>query len=156
MLLVGVLWVLPMLAFALLFSEGDVLEETGCRFDLEQGHPKNEGRCWLEPDHNNEKKKIMKNSYTSYQENWQQLTSCQVQLGTLSLIQWDHVKSRLIRLGHLTNWNTISKEKKYGEQQWTSTLMAKDKNFTNITINKYLWEDKNNQSLFFIGSRSIL
>lgn len=29
MLLVGVLWVLPMLALALLFSDGDELEETG-------------------------------------------------------------------------------------------------------------------------------
>ena len=39
MLLVGVLWVLPMLALALLFSEGEGLVETGCRFALEQGHP---------------------------------------------------------------------------------------------------------------------
>lgn len=39
MLLVGVLWVLPMLALALLFSEGDGLVETGCRFSPEQGHP---------------------------------------------------------------------------------------------------------------------
>lgn len=39
MLLVGVLWVLPMLALALLFSEGDGLVETGCRFAPEQGHP---------------------------------------------------------------------------------------------------------------------
>ena len=30
-LLVGVLWVLPMLALALLFSEGEGLAETGCR-----------------------------------------------------------------------------------------------------------------------------
>lgn len=42
MLLVGVLWVLPMLALALLFSEGEGLVETGCRFAPEQGHP--EGR----------------------------------------------------------------------------------------------------------------
>lgn len=40
MLLVGVLWVLPMLALALLFSEGEGLVETGCRFIPEQGHPK--------------------------------------------------------------------------------------------------------------------
>lgn len=39
MLLVGVLWVLPMLALALLFSEGEGLVETGCRFIPEQGHP---------------------------------------------------------------------------------------------------------------------
>lgn len=39
MLLVGVLWVLPMLALALLFSEGEGLVETGCRFAPEQGHP---------------------------------------------------------------------------------------------------------------------
>lgn len=39
MLLVGVLWVLPMLALALLFSEGEGLLETGCRFAPEQGHP---------------------------------------------------------------------------------------------------------------------
>lgn len=42
MLLVGVLWVLPMLALALLFSEGEGLVETGCRFAPEQGHPKKE------------------------------------------------------------------------------------------------------------------
>lgn len=39
MLLVGVLWVLPMLALALLFSDGDELVQTGCRFVPEHGHP---------------------------------------------------------------------------------------------------------------------
>lgn len=40
MLLVGVLWVLPMLALALLFSEGEGLVETGCRLAREHGHPR--------------------------------------------------------------------------------------------------------------------
>lgn len=44
MLLVGVLWVLPMLALALLFSEGEGLVETGCRFAPEQGHPEGNQR----------------------------------------------------------------------------------------------------------------
>lgn len=39
MLLVGVLWVLPMLALALLFSDGEGLLDTGCLFAPEQGHP---------------------------------------------------------------------------------------------------------------------
>lgn len=38
-LLVGVLWVLPMLALALLSSDGEGLVETGCRFAPEHGHP---------------------------------------------------------------------------------------------------------------------
>lgn len=36
MLLVGVLWVLPMLALALLFSDGDGLLDTGCRIAPEK------------------------------------------------------------------------------------------------------------------------
>lgn len=39
MLLVGVLWVLPKLPLALLFSEGAGLLETGCRLAPEKGQP---------------------------------------------------------------------------------------------------------------------
>ena len=40
MLLVGVLCVLPMLALALLFSDGEGLVWTGCCLVREQGHPR--------------------------------------------------------------------------------------------------------------------
>lgn len=39
MLLVGVLWVLPKLPLALLFSEGAGLLETGCRLAPKKGQP---------------------------------------------------------------------------------------------------------------------
>lgn len=39
MLLLGVLWVLPILPLALLFSEGDGLLDTGWRLIRVQGHP---------------------------------------------------------------------------------------------------------------------
>lgn len=39
MLLVGVLWVLPKLPLALLFSEGAGWLETGCRLVPEKGQP---------------------------------------------------------------------------------------------------------------------
>ena len=55
MLLVGVLWVLPMLALALLFSEGEGLFETGCRLAPEQGHPEERGenKLW---EHDNKER----------------------------------------------------------------------------------------------------
>lgn len=87
MLLVGVLWVLPMLALALLFSEGDGLVETGCRFAPEQGHPEERReerpmRTWRKgKEHLTERERETKKN--PYQVDWLQLSLYPVQLGTL-------------------------------------------------------------------------
>lgn len=49
MLLVGVLWVLPMLALALLFSEAEGFDDMGCCLAPEQGQPEDREEAMSKP-----------------------------------------------------------------------------------------------------------
>lgn len=84
MLLVGVLLVLPMLALALLFSEGHGLVDTGCRFTLEQGHTEEKKIPTTQANENLKRTMSTRNgAQLSHQECWLQWSP--VQLDTLGL-----------------------------------------------------------------------